>query len=146
MLKVPELLDRIPNDELVNATAEQSQHLDQIRRQPTTQSLHLVRVNQNALKENKLRVSLPSDGSVNFLKTGGEVQSAKEVTWLGTMENVPGGNATFVFKEGNLTGSITSVKGLYRVTPIGGGVHALVKIDIRKLPPEEPPASERKKQ
>jgi hypothetical protein len=143
---VPELFAPIPNNELVNATAKQSQHLAQLRRQPTTQSLHLVRINRNAFKENRLRVSLPGDGTVNILRTGGEVLGAKEVTWLGTMEDMPGGNATFIFKKGNLTGSITSVEGLYRITPIGGGVHALVKIDTRKFPPEEPPVPEHKKQ
>lgn len=142
---VPELVQPIPGNGIQNPTREQAERLNRIRSLPTTGSVYLVSVNDDALKADRLAVSIPEGEKFVLVKTGGETQNSEQFTWLGAMQDIPKGNATLVLRNGNLTGSLTSTAGLYQITPVGGGVHAIIKVDTRKMPPEEPPLSEPKK-
>ena len=135
-----ELLKPLPNNKLVGATREQSRRLAQIRRRPTTQSLNLVRVNLDALRKPLLRISVPGNGAIEFLKSGGDVRTALDFSWFGTQQPPLRGSATLIVRKGDVTGSVVTADGLYRISPIGGGVHAFVKADTRKFPPDEPPS------
>jgi hypothetical protein len=139
-----DLLTPIPNNQLVDATPAQSQSLEKLRRMPTTQTLNLVRINQAVLGGNRLRVSLPGDGAIDLARIGGERRNEREFSWLGRIIGTQGGSATLIVRNGEVTGSINSPRGLYRISSIGGGLHALVKVDIKKLPPEEPPSFHQK--
>src|SRR6266699_2766684 len=138
---VPELFTPVANDRLADSTGEQSRRLALVRRRPTTQALHLVRINPSALTGNAVRISIPGDRTFDLTKTGGETRSVEDLTWVGTLQGV-GGSATLVLRKGDLTGSISSAAGLYRIHPIGGGVHAVVKVNTQQLPPDEPPGAE----
>src|SRR5262249_53152846 len=46
----------------------------------------------------------------------------------------------------NVTGSIQDHDSLYRIEPIGNGVHALIKVDTSRFPPEEPPTPPQRQQ
>jgi hypothetical protein len=59
------------------------------------------------------------------------------------LRDVPG-QATLVVHDGNITGSIQDQGALYRIEPVGNGVHALIKVDQGRFPPEHPPSFEQK--
>jgi hypothetical protein len=46
---------------------------------------------------------------------------------------------TLVAKNGQVTGTLTSPEGMYRILPLGDGHQALVKLDASKFPADEPP-------
>jgi len=135
----PELFAAIPHDQLPAATPTQSRRLAQIRRLPTTGALHLVKTNQKALLGDQFTLSIPGDGMFKVRRTGGEGQNEQNFTWFGKLSDGVPGTATFVVRKGIVTGSIRSAEGLYRLQYIGRGIHAVVKVDTSKLPPEETP-------
>jgi hypothetical protein len=142
----PELFTPVANNRIANASADQNRRLEQIRARPTTQSVSLMRINLDALKGNELRIAIPGVAAFDISKTGGDLRTARDFTWSGSAPADHGANATVVVRNGDVTGSITSPAGLYRITPVGNGVHALVKVDTKKLPPEEPPSIHQKEQ
>jgi hypothetical protein len=107
--------------------------------------LHLVRVDQNALAGNELTISIPGEKALALSRTGGEIRNKQDFTWLGTLQGEPQSSVTLIVRNGDVTGSITSTAGLFRIVPIGGGEHVVIKVDTRKFPPDEPPGPDRKK-
>jgi len=138
-----ELFTPLPADQLRDLRPVQTQRIDQIKQRPTTASVTLVRVDANALKGDSTRMSLPETKTLTFSKSNIETRSAKDFTWFGTLSGVPG-KATFVVRDGNLTGTIRDDKNLYRLEPVANGVHALIKVDESRFPPEEPPTFKEK--
>src|SRR5258708_2962605 len=80
----PHLFPVLSDSRLAGATPAQSALLEEMRRRTTTQTLHLVRINQAALKGNRIRIRIPGDGDVTLSKTGGETKNDREFTWAGT--------------------------------------------------------------
>ena len=119
------------------AAADQSRSLDLLRQVPTTRSIELVRINGEALRGPTATMAL-ADGPAQATRHTTLARSGDDFTWIGEM---PGGagEATLVVRGGNVTGSIRKGKDLYRVAPVGGGVHALVSVDESRFPPEHPP-------
>jgi hypothetical protein len=134
----PELFTPLPADQLKDMCPVHTQRVDQIKQRPTTASVTLVRVDADALKGDSTRMSLPEARTLNFSKSHIETRSANDFTWFGALSGVPG-QATFVVHDGNITGTIRDGGNLYRVEPVGNGVHALIKLDESRFPPDEPP-------
>lgn len=60
---------------------------------------------------------------------------------LGLDGSVPAtAEATFTVRSGQITGTAVEQGYAYIVRPLGGGLHAIVKREISKLPPDHPPA------
>lgn len=137
--QVPELFILVPENRLPDATPEQSQRINQLRQQPTTKTLDLVRINVAALNADQAKLTLSTTRALTFSKKSIEKKSETNFIWEGTLPNGPG-TATIVVREGNATGAIRDNLDLYRIEPIGGGVHALIRIDQSKFPPDEPPS------
>jgi hypothetical protein len=137
--QVPELLTPIPSNELRDATPAQTQAIEKLRQRPTTQSLDLVRIDVNALRGDRMRVSIPNTPGLTLSKRSEDVRSPSDFTYYGTLSGVPG-QATLVVHNGNITGSIQDQSTLYRIEPVGNGVHALIKVDQGRFPPEHPPS------
>ncbi len=135
----PQLFAPLPTDQLRDMSPVQTQRVDQFKQRPTTASLSLVRVDATALKGDSTSVSLSEAKTLNFTKSNVEIRSANDFTWFGALAGVPG-KATFVVHDGSITGTIRDDGDLYRVEPVGNGVHALIKVDQSKFPPEEPPS------
>src|SRR5260370_2216485 len=106
-----------PVDQGFDQTPAQAQRLQQITSLPTTRSIHLVRVNQNALADSKIGVSLPGETAFTFMRTGGEKGDSKSVTWAGAFLNGQIGEPTLVSKDGEITGSTNTPRGLYLIDP-----------------------------
>jgi peptidyl-Asp metalloendopeptidase len=119
-------------------TPLQAQRLKLINDLPTTKSVQLIRINQNALTTSDLAVSLPGVGSLSLERTGGEASDVRNFTWTGVLREEQAGGTTMVSRNGEITGSISTPMGLYRITPLGGGMHALVQVDSAKFPRDEP--------
>src|SRR5262249_48106876 len=145
----PQLFAPLANNLFADATPDQNRQLDQIRSSVTTQSVDLGRINQNGLKGNQLRITLPSAETFDLSKTEAIPRTDQDFTWSGSVAATPGkvvATATFVVHNGDVTGSITSPSGLFRIIPLGNGIHALVTVDAKRLPIEEPPSIRDKQQ
>jgi hypothetical protein len=139
--QAPDLFAAVPSNRLNSASDAQNQQLDQLRRRPSTLSLDLVRANTNALKGRRVRIAIPGDGVLTLSKTSGDVMNDREYSWAGAQDGKQPASATFVVEDGKITGSIHAGTTLYRVSPVSDGVHAIVKVDTRKFPQEEPPTA-----
>ena len=137
--QVQELLTPIPSNQLRDATPTQTQAIEKVRQRPTTQSLDLVRIDLNALRGDRMRVSIPNTSELTLSKRSEEVRSPTDFTYYGTLSGAPG-QATLVVHNGDITGSIQDRGTLYRIEPVGNGVHALIKVDQGRFPPEHPPS------
>jgi hypothetical protein len=134
--KAAQLFTPIPNQ--FDQTPLQSQRLKLINNLPTTKSVHFVRFNEDSLQTGEVTVSLPGKQSFGLMKIGGEEHDSKNFTWAGSLREEPRGGTTLISRNGEITGSITSPTGLYRILPLGGGVQALVEVDSAKFPKDEP--------
>ena len=139
MAQTPELVTAIPSNQLTDATPAQTSAINRLRQRKTTLDLSLVTVNIDALRGNDMRVSVPSMPTLTLSKRKEDVSSPTDFIWYGTLSDVPG-QATLVVHDGNITGSIQDQNSLYRIEPIGNGVHALIKVDTGHFPPEHPPS------
>ena len=124
---------------LSDATPAQSQVIEKLRQRPTTQSLDLVNVNVGALRGDSTRFSIPNVTPFTMSKRSEDVRGPNDFTWYGTLTGLPG-QATLVVRDGNITGSIQAESGLYRIEPVGNTMHALIKVDQSRFPPEHPPS------
>src|SRR5258708_4740401 len=139
MAQTPERVTAIPSNQLTDATPAQTSAINRLRQRKTTLDLSLVTVNIDALRGNDMRVSVPSMPTLTLSKRKEDVSSPTDFIWYGTLSDVPG-QATLVVHDGNITGSIQDQNSLYRIEPIGNGVHALIKVDTGHFPPEHPPS------
>lgn len=133
-----ELFMPIHADQLRDMPPAQTQRVDQIKQRPTTASVTIVHVNPNALKDDSTRMTLPGGRTLTFSKRNLEARSEKDFTWNGTPADLPA-NATIIVRDGHMTGSIRDNDNLYRIEPIGNGVHAIIKVDESRFPPDHPP-------
>jgi hypothetical protein len=122
---------------------DQSPRISQLRQQPTTKSLELVKIDLGALQGDSAQINLPGQKTLTFSKKSLDTTGATSFVWHGTLKELPG-TATLVVHDGNVTGTVQDGQNLYHIEPVGGGVHALVKIDSSKFPPEHPPSFENK--
>ncbi|MBB3117506.1 M12 family metallo-peptidase [Pseudoduganella violacea] len=119
--------------------AVQERKLDQIAKRPTSASVTLVRLNEAASKAGSLRMTIPDRKPLDFARVQLESHSASNVIWSGKL-SARNGTATLVFRNGNVTGTVTEEGNLYGIEPIGNGLHALIKVDTAKFPPDESPS------
>jgi len=124
---------------LSEATPAQTQAIEKLRQRATTQSLDLVNVNIGALRGDATRFSIPNVPPFTMSKRNEDVRGPNDFTWYGTLTGLPG-QATLVVRDGNITGSIQAESGLYRIEPVGNTMHALIKVDRSRFPPEHPPS------
>lgn len=132
-----ELFVPVPNNRILEATPEQEGRIAQLRKQTTTKDLQLVRINVAALQGDKTTMTLSDEKKLNFSRQSIEKKDEKNFIWHGTIAELPA-TSTLVVHNGNITGTIQISRDLYHIEPVGGGVHAIVKIDTSKFPPEEP--------
>ena len=132
---LPDLFIPLPTNQRQMSPA-QTQRINQINQRPTTESVTLVRVDADTLKSDSIRTSLPGGAkTLSFSKSNIEMRSVNDFTWFGTLSGVPG-NAIFVVHDGDITGTIRDDSNLYSVEPVGNGVHALIKVDQSRFPPD----------
>lgn len=126
------------NRSQTDLTPQQQQSLAQLQRQPMTVETKLVRVRTQLLTSSAsklLTINLGKEFEVEKIETRPEQQA---LTWIGKPLG-PLDSAVFVVKGDNVTGTVRVGNELYSVRPLGGGLHAVVRQDEKKFPPEHPP-------
>jgi Metallo-peptidase family M12 len=132
-----ELILPLLNNQIREEGPAQKQIVERLQSLPTTQSLELVRINADALHGTTTQLSTPNVPTITLSKSYDNVTDAANFTWYGTLAGTPG-QATLVVRNNNVTGSIQDGETIYSIEPIGNGVHALIKIDQGRFPPEDP--------
>jgi hypothetical protein len=123
----------------VKLTARQSEVLSAIKKLPTTQTAMVVRVNADALQNgNRISIQINSNNSVSIQNNSRESRDGKTIQWVGTAPSEAVGSTAIIINDNNVTASIQTSEGLYRIRPLGDGLHALVKVDTGKMPMEHP--------
>lgn len=135
----PNLITPLPGTGLSVMSTEQKQHVDLIKKRPTTASVSLIKIDINALQGERMRMALSLDKTLNLSDGKIERKSEKDFTWVGSLSEVPG-RAVMVVHGENLTGVIWEGRDLYQIEPIEKGVHALIKVDRSRHPPDHPPS------
>jgi hypothetical protein len=115
--RAEELLLPLLRNQMGEEASAQKQVVEELRRLPTTQSLELVRINTNALRAASTQLSIPNLSTITLSKS-----------------------------YDNVTGSIQDGATFYRIEPVGNGVHALIKVDRERFPPEAPSILEHREQ
>jgi hypothetical protein len=77
------------------------------------------------------------DSHVPFATKDVGLVSDDTFSWMGAPLEGPG-DATFVVTPSGITGTVTRGDELYSIRPLGGGLHAIIKVDARKFPVDEP--------
>jgi hypothetical protein len=115
--------------------------LSTLRSLATTEELRLVRVNPDALKTNdQIDVPIFPNGAVRIQRSSRELDRDEIVTWLGQASGEEPGSTVIAVNGDQVTASIQTLDGLYRLRPLADGLHALIKVDLERLPPEHPPS------
>lgn len=135
----PDLIAPLPSNRLAEASAAQAQMIARLERRPTTKSIGVVHIDTKALRAKGVRVILPNARKLTVTTQSLDARGETDMTWTGTIAEPPG-VVTLVIRGGNVTGTITEGPNLYKIEPIGGGMHALIEVDRSRLPPEHPPS------
>ena len=141
--QAPELFTPLPTQQRRTMDAAQTKHVDRLKQRPTTASVILLQVHPEALAGDRTRMALSDAKTLDFTKSKVDTRSPTDFTWHGTLAEVPG-QATLVVHEGKITGSIRDGAELYRIEPVGDGVHALIKVNPGRFPPDHPPSFKQK--
>lgn len=129
-----------PEDK-VDLSPRQSSAVSDIRALKTTQDLQIVRVDAKSLLADKqLQVLSKFQSEYTIKNTSRDTLGDKLVSWSGQAADLVPGTSTVIINDNNVTASIQTDNGLYRIRPIGGGLHAFVKVNTAEMPTEHPPS------
>jgi hypothetical protein len=126
-------------------TPAQSKALSDITSLPTTGESRIVRADTTMLRVNdEVQIPLPGRGSVSVATADKSFTGDSAFAVVGRTASLdsgpPKGDAsdlsTFSVNGDSITGSIQTDSGLFRIRPLGGGVHVLFKVG--KFPEEHP--------
>ncbi len=122
-----------------DTTPAQNARIARLRAEPTAKSVTLIRLNPAALAAPQARVSIAGTRSLSLTRESlGPNAATNNYALKGGVPGVPG-QATLIVNNSDVTGTVNDGKDVYRIEPVGGGVHAVVKLDTSRFPPEEPP-------
>jgi hypothetical protein len=109
-----------------------------VNHRPTSAEVRIVRLtNRQRLERGQsVRLTLAPGQSLTLLPERVESRGPDDFTYFASIQGEPGG-AVFVVRSGKLTGSLHVGPELYRIEPIGRGLHALVRVDLSAFPPED---------
>ena len=117
----------------------QAVHLTKVRSRKTAKEVRIVRIknisrllNNGPIHLNMLHSKL---FTVNHDKT--EFRERSQYTWYGTIPEKQG-DVIFVVTEEGITGSVWANMELYKVEPLGSGVHVVISVDQSQFLPEDP--------
>jgi hypothetical protein len=112
--------------------------LSAIQEIPSTEDVQVIHVNPNVLK-NSDHVSIPLRArSISIENVSREFRGSNIVSWIGKAPNEIDGSTAMSVNGNNVTASIQTAEGLYRIRPLGDGLHALIKVNTGRFPPEHP--------
>lgn len=127
---------------------KQEEQIRRLRNLPSTEALTLIRVDSGQLQSKRaVQVTLAPGKLYDLANSRYTRASDRAYAWSGVtdktlagMGDLPEGEATFAVNGNAVSGSIRTADGVYKVQPLPGGIHALVKVRESALPPEHPPS------
>lgn len=112
-----------------------------IRGRAGTAEVHLARVaaapGQLMRQGAALRIGVAPGVSVVAVGERVQQRAADDISWGGTVRGGDGW-VQMVFMEGGITATVTVGRTTYSIESLGGGLHAVSRIDQSGLPPEHP--------
>ncbi len=128
----------IVNDDVV-LSGEQSENLDRLRSDPATATVRLVRIAfELARTADELNFNVVPEEAASMSKIRIDERAPDDYSWFGG-NPATAGDAALVVKGDDMVGTIRCAGRLYRIRPLGDGLHAVVEVDESALPPDHPP-------
>ena len=119
------------------ASAAQTKRIEHLKKQKTTASLRLVKIDIAALSGASVQIPSSSAGLLTYVKTRTETNGPHGFTWYGNLAGGPG-NAILVVHDGVVTGSVTENGNLSKIESVGEGSHAFIEINNAGFPEDHP--------
>lgn len=126
-------------------TPQQTQQIELLRSLPSSENVTIVDVDPSQLKaQSDVAISLSQDVTVGLANTSRTDIAADKFVWSGesnaalAMGNVDEGTATISVNKDQISASIRTADGVYRIQPLPGGLHALIKVKSSSFPSEHP--------
>jgi hypothetical protein len=140
--KFSEPFEAIDQNQLPDKASPTVRHrLDNIERLPTSKAVYVFRLNPSVEIGEGIKISIPNQITFRLSRSGGENRDSKDFTWFGELQGDLQGTATLVARNGEITGSISTPRGVYRITPLGDQTYAVIEINRNGFPKEEPPSA-----
>ena len=134
-----ELFQELPASQRSALSAVAQQHFAKISARPSTASVTVVRAQPTSLDQGTVGVTLAGAGSMQFTTRARSAWTPGE-GWIGDLA-AGAGTAVLTRRGQKILGSITDGSDRYWVEPLGDdGLHAVSKIDLSQIPPDEPPS------
>jgi hypothetical protein len=130
----------------VSADSRATASLEKIKARKTVAEVGVVRVNVSLLKDSKepINLNLFPDREFSAVLERIDKRGENDISWVGKLVGKTPGSVTFVVRDGNITGMIRPGSQIYSVESLGGGLHAVIRIDPSRFPPDHPPSFEEK--
>jgi len=121
----------------IQFNTKQSNLFNSIKKRASSDRVTLIKSEEiNKIKSlNEIGVEIFDKGVIKFKSKN--IEKANENTTIWTGEN-NGNHIILVFTGVDIIGSITIQNEKFKIEPLGGGIHVLIKFDETKLPPEHP--------
>lgn len=144
--KVPTLFEAI-DLKAADLTPKQETILNKLKEGRTSLGVTVVRINDAAFQAESLQFNLSDSISPELKRARIHKLAGDSFTWTGAAEedsnksaDEPVRFAKFYVEGNRKIGSYQQGDYIYSVRPIGGGLHALIKNDPKKVPADEPEA------
>ncbi|MBW8051605.1 MAG: T9SS type A sorting domain-containing protein [Cytophagales bacterium] len=130
----------VPFDE-TQLSGSQLNLLNPIQQNPTTSRHRCAEINFGLLNQDTITLNLFSDVNIVAIKDRKEIRSDNDFTWFGTIQDTTG-SIILVVQGSDITGTVRVNTDLYRITPLGNGVQAIIQVDQNFFPENHPPEFE----
>jgi hypothetical protein len=149
--------------DVLQMSQAQREAVSRLRESKTSASVHVAQVRPGGISlellagaltmadgfsgEHGLKLNLAPGVKVDALQQEMNQSGPSSFVWYGKVENregAPGkreGVATFVVREGKISGSVVIGSDSYIISPLGNGLHAVVKTNPSAFPAEHPPGA-----
>lgn len=137
----PRLLVEDVDIKTLDLTDAQSRVRARIEKGPAAAGVQYVRLTDGAIAaDTHLRLKVGTEFDLDL--KGADITQDKgvtRVTWTGKDK---GESVNLVSRGKDVRGLVYAGKNVYEIEPIGGGVHAVVRLDQKKFPPDHPKSFE----
>ena len=129
--------------DLAAFTDKQADRLRAFRADPTAAEVRVVSLQFKLLRNlDSVNLNLTPGQKMPLDVVRVEQRSASDYSWFGSSSTQAEDEAILVIQDDQAYGNIRSDGQLYRVRPLDGGLHVLIRVDETKFPPEHPPEFE----
>jgi peptidyl-Asp metalloendopeptidase len=133
-----DLFQRVPE---VGRTPQQIKALADLRALPTSRSVEVVRLTPNVLSTDLAFDIKPTPNAEPFSVRNIRRQFfGGRLSWVGKVGPAPR-DTVLTSNQNGVTGSIFAPQGIYRIRPIGDGLHAFIRVDTNAFPQDHPPVT-----